>query len=555
MKNLLKIASIKLSPVFVVLITVAFAIFAFAMINLARLPTPEEKRQAFDQQMEDLMIAEEAQAMGGTVEEVKFRNQQVASTNRLIQELKNSIAQKDNAAVVKLISELKDDLPKRFPGMYRYAVNSNNEHAFRALLMAKLPCNRLSHVGGQAYKEAILADNPAFLQLLFEKNCDYSARTEHDNLENSIVKSSHPERIFLLPKTTVDNKYYEQALLKAINKKLSQSALTMLDLGVNPNTISKRRNKSALYLSLNVDRKKDTNMLDVAMRLVQKGAKIGTNANGGNALIVAVRKGHLGLIREMLAGDPDYLRRENLGETVFTSAFLYIKDVELRRGVISLFLENGVKPSKFKNGGIEWLMKAVRFQDAILVDQLLNAGIDPNIRSNMRLVLGVAKNIKIPQYEIMKNTVDADISSSPDKDKIIAMLEQRGATDDLLAIVRKEKGIESSADCRLGQRIEYKPGSIAKQYTENKHKKLTANLAKHKSKRIDALLCTVVLADCTNQGFGSDDCMHSIQTCGDSETNQDSLCCTNEIQKRYFKARCSGFDVKEAIRWSVVSGE
>lgn len=135
------------------------------------------------------------------------------------------------------------------------------------------------------------------------------------------------------------------------------------------------------------------------------------------------------------------------------------------------------------------------------------------------------------------------------------MLEQRGATDDLLAIVRKEKGIEASADCQLGQRIEYKLGSIAKQYTENKHKKLAANLAKNERKKIDALLCAVVLTDCTNQGFGSDDGMRSIQTCGDSKMYQHSLCCTGEIQKRYFKARCSGFDVKEAIRWSVVSGK
>ncbi len=555
MKNLLKIASIKLSPVFVVLITIAFAIFAFAMINLARLPTPEEKRQAFDRQMEDLMIAEEAQAMGGTVEEVKLRHQQAAKTNRLILELKKAMEQKDNTAVVKLIGELKDELPKRFPGMFRYAVNSNNEQAFHALLKAGLPCNRLSHVGGQAFKEAVLTDNPAFLQLLFENNCDYSARTQHDSLENSIVKSSHPERIFLLPKTTVNNKYYEQALLNAIQKKLPQSALTLLDFGINPNVIAKRRNKSALYLSLSVDRKKNTEMVGVAMRLIQKGANIGTYAVGGNALLLAIKNGHVDIIGEMLTRDPDYLQRENLGETAFSTAFLYIKVSELRRDVLSLLLKNGVDPSKFKNGGIDWLMKAVKFQDVKLVEQLLDAGINPNIINNMRLVLGVAKNINTAQREIVNQSFDTEFVKNPDKDKIkiVTLLEQRGATNDFLAIVRKEKGIGSDRDCQYGHRITLKPGSIAKQHTARKQQKLVTTPTKTERKRIDAFLCAVAIADCTNQGFGSDDCMRSIKTCDNTKAYQGSLCCTNEIQKHYFEARCSGFDVKESIHWSALA--
>ncbi len=552
MKNFFKTGSIKLSPVFVVLVLISFAIFAFVMINLVRLPTPEEKRQAFEQQMDAAMIAEEAQAMGGTVEEVKLRHQQAANTNKLIQELKKAIKQADNAVLEELISELKDDLPKRFPGMFFYAINSNNEYAFGVLLEAGLPCNRLSHVGGQAFKAAIVAETPAFLQLLFENSCDYSAHTEHDSLENSIVRSIHPERIVLIPKVPEDNSYQEQALLNAISKKLSQSALTMLDLGINPNAISKRRNKSALYLSLNADRKKNKDMLDVAMRLIQKGAKIGTKSIGGNALLLAVKKGHLEVIREMLTHDPDYLQREKFGETAFSSAFLYIKEVELRRNVLSLFLKKGVNPSKFKNGGIDWLIKAVLFQDPTLVKLLLDAGIDPNIPSNMRLVLNIAKNINKLQDQTLEKITAIEPVNSLEKDNIISILEQHGATDDLLAIIRKEKGIELSADCRFGQKIEFKPGSIAKEYTDSMQKKSAAQPTNSERKKIDAFLCAVAVDDCTNQGFGSDDCMQSVQACSTDETVQYFPCCTQRIQKRYYDARCSGFDVKESTRWSVV---
>jgi len=37
----------RLSPIFIILIVIVVGVFAYAMINLGQLPTPEEEREAF----------------------------------------------------------------------------------------------------------------------------------------------------------------------------------------------------------------------------------------------------------------------------------------------------------------------------------------------------------------------------------------------------------------------------------------------------------------------------------------------------------------------------
>jgi ankyrin repeat protein len=639
------------------------------MINLVRLPTPEEKRLESIRQMEEVMIAEEAQAMGGTVEEVKRRHEDNYKKNELTQSLVKAIKQKDDVAVAKLIHELKDD-PKRLSNIFVNAANANNEYAFRTLLETGIPCDYSSHPGAQAFMAAISSETPIFLSLLLEKQCNYIPHSESDSLGKRIVQSRYPEKIFQISENLIDSKYRDEALLKAINKKMSQQVLTMLDLDANPNAVSKRRNMGALSLSLRnnmpkvamhliqkgamietehlvgrfevlswaimhgyldiaqevvkrypdyIRRKslgqsalkaafflKDTkqqtkalkflhssieqsefdevflndiiryrkskialamldlgvnpnafsksanasalflslqkSMPDVAMHLIQQGAGIGVEdlSNGQyDVLSTAIKKGYLDVAREMLRRNPNYIQREGLSQTVLTAALYALKDMELRREAVTLLLKHGVEPSKTKNGGIRWLIQTVELQDPILVRQLLNSGIDPNIRSKMRLALGVAKAINN-----RKAFGVAKPETSANKNEIIAILKQNGATDDLLAIVRKEKGIDLDVNCRVGRLVSIDTKAIVEKYAQH----IQNNSATNSMGKNDLISCVVATANCANQGYGADDCMRSVQTCDATEAEQ-SLCCTNKLKQRYFEARCSQLDVSESKRW------
>lgn len=536
MKNLLQIGTIKVSPVFVVLIILTFGVFAFAMINLTRLPTPEEKREETMRQMGKIMLAEQAQAMGGTVEDVKRRQKDNEKKNELTRNLIKAIKQKDNVAVDKLIHELKEDY-KRISNIFFDAGNANNEYAFRALLETGIPCNYSSHSGSQAFMSAISSENPAFLNLLLEKQCNYTPRSESDSLGKRIVQSRYPEKVFQLKENRLDVKYRDQALVQAIKKKKIQQVLNMLDLGANPNAASNRKNMSALFLSLRYK------MPQVTLRLIQKGANIETEhlVDRFEVLSWAIYNGYMDIAQEVIKRNPDHIQRKNLSLTTLTAALSTLNDSVLRREAVMLLLQQGVEPKKLQNGGINWLIKTVKLQDPILVKQLLDSGIDPNIRDKMQMALGIAKSINISK------TRDVDKPKAiAKKEKIIAILEQYGATDDLLAIIRKERGIDLDVNCKIGRWVDIETKAMVERYAQRKQKNSKApnNLRQ----------CSIVAENCVNQGYGADDCMHSVKTCTASDKmGQASLCCTDKLKKRYFEARCSKLDVSESRHWMALS--
>ena len=540
MKSLFQTVSIKLSPIFIVLIIVTFSIFAFAMINLIRLPTPEEKRLESTRQMEAIIIAEQAQAMGGTVEEVKFRNQENNRKNKLLQNLIKAINQQDDIAVSSLIHQLKND-NKILSNVFTYAVNSNNEHAFRTLLETGVSCDYPSLIGTQAFMVAISSETPAYLNMLLEKKCSYSAHSDSDSLGKRIVQSRYPEKIFQLPENLVENKYRDEGFLKAINKKRSQQVMAMLDLSANPNATN-HRHMSALYLSLL------NNMPKVALRLVQKGAKIEAKHLVGRYEVLswAIMKGYLDIADEIINRNPEYIRRNDLDRAVLSAAFYALKDKKLRQEALTLLLQNGVEPQKMQNGGIRWLIKAVELQDPILVKQLLDTGIDPNIRSKMRIVLGVAESIdNSKSFGVDKPDVDID------KNKIIAVLKQYGATNNFLAIVRDEKGVDLNLNCSLGREVKIETKTVAEKYLQRTQNNPETKLMNNN----ELVMCRIATANCTNQGFGMDSCMRSIQVCGISDTNQAPICCPSSLKKRYFEARCSGLDVSESTHWMALGNQ
>lgn len=514
MKSLYQIATIKLSPVFVVLVILIVAVFAYAMVNIARLPTMEELA---DKQITERILAEETQAMGGAVENVRQRDHDIRS-------LSKAILQKNNSEVTKLIHALKNN-PKILNHAFSSATNANNEYAFRALLESGVSCDYPSPGGIQAFRGAIRSKNTAFFDMLLEKKCNYSANSTDDILGKIIVQSRHPERVFKLPDEMVDHLYRDQAFLKAIKNKMTQQVLSMLELNANPNTISRNNNKSALYFSL------QNNMPKVALRLIQQGAMIKTDylIHQYEVFSWAIRRRYLDISREILKREPNYIQENNLGESALSSALRILDDINLRREAVTLIIQNGAEPSKSKNGGVRWLIEAINIQDPIIVKQLLNKGIDPNKPQNMRTALGIAKSIKNKPMGLDKTGINSN------KSQIINILKQSGATDDLLAIIRKKNG-RLSANCKLGRKVNIE----TKTNIDNL-------ISDRKKNHLD--ICISGMMICTNQGVGADDCMRSIQKCNSSDTDTPSLCCTKELTSRYFEARCSGFHVSESIRW------
>ncbi len=164
----------------------------------------------------------------------------------------------------------------------------------------------------------------------------------------------------------------------------------------------------------------------------------------------------------------------------------------------------------------------------------------------MRIALGVAKSIdNSKSFGVDKPDVNID------KDKIIAVLKQYGATNNFLAIVRDEKGLNLNLNCSLGRVVNIETKTVAEKYAQRTQNNPATKLMNNN----ESVMCRIATANCTNQGFGMDSCMRSIQVCVTSDTNQAPICCPSPFKKRYFEARCSGLDVSEATHWMALGNQ
>jgi len=301
----------KISPIFVILITIAVAAFVYAMINIGRLPTPEEKREAFDQQIKNAMIAEEVQATGLSPEEVKRRWQKRDEKQRLMVELNNGINQKDNKLVSESLRKLtKMDFYETGGFVFRNAIVVDNEKAFRILLKKGIPCNNQSATGKSAFQAAISTANPSYIKMLLDNNCGYEKNSKQPSLEDRIINSAHPDKLFLLSEKYINPDYKNRAFLNALKRGMYEQVQTMLNLGANPNI------PNSLTASLFASDSK------ISFLLINNGADITAKSTKGvHVLTTALMKGKVDVAREILRRDPDYIQREKIEHRILSYIF------------------------------------------------------------------------------------------------------------------------------------------------------------------------------------------------------------------------------------------
>jgi len=333
----------------------------------------------------------------------------------------------------------------------------------------------------------------------------------------------------LFPLTEINKDQYEFAFFNAIEKHKTDTALEFIDRGVNPDMVKKSKYGllSALALSIKLNEPK------IAVRLIEKGANFINKKGSMNQrypLLEALRMKQVSVVKAILERDPKIIRREKLTDDFFMlSRSLYKADPDFN--VIKMAFQNGLYPSDFKSNGIEILLKAIRTGNLILVEQLLKIGVDPNQPYKMKMALTEAK-----RYQ------------NPNTNKITDLLILNDATDDYLAVVRKQRSIKNEPNCTIGEKVNL---TDLKSQIMNFSKRKLDRMIKQKDG-----ICLSAIALCANDGNGSDDCVKTIKTCKKPDIYMSSevstkvnICCSAEFKKGYEKARCSGLNVMETYKW------
>ncbi len=514
-----------ISPLFIIFIIITFAIFAFAMINLSLLPTPEEKRREVEQQMDAVILAEEAQATGVTIEELKGQKKRALNKQEIVHDINQASLKGDIQKLEALLSKL--TAPPQNSRALVSAVNGKNTEAFSLLLAAKFPCSNDTDAGSRAFSASISSENAEFLKLLTDNGCRYIEQKNQKSLGERIAKSSAPDKIFLLPQLNLIEKFGGKALQNAIKRKREKQALTMIELGANIHT------KNILELSIR------SNTPTVALALINKGVILGDEKSKDSRfspLTETFKRGFIDVSTEILVRDPNYITRNAIEDSIYNIS-LSIRNQEIRRKSISLALKYGVKPKKLIDGGSHGLIKAIFYQDARIVEQLLKAGVNPNIPDSTNLALIVAKNLHSPRYKQLRKVYRSKQGSSIETENlIISLLEKHGAIDNFLKAVMRAKGIKTISNCSLEKR---------KKIDFDVPKNDLPEAAKYANKYSQCIIKTT--ETCVNQGFGYDDCMRSIPTCNSDDRT--AFCCEDIIKKQYFAGRCSGLPVRETMQW------
>jgi ankyrin repeat protein len=380
-----------LSPTFIVLTVIAVSFFSYAMFNLGRLPTPEEKRKEFETYAEELQIAEEAQSTGVTIDAIKRKRKEDDRKFKLKSDLQKGIASNNESIVITSLEQINtDDLSATF--ILGDAIQNNNLKILQIMLNKGMNCNSSSVSGRNAFHKAIISNKSDYLKMLIDHGCSYNINdevgTNKKTLGERIVRSPLPIKIFNLSEKYVDPKYREKAFSYAISKGYYEQVATMLTLGMTPET--RIDGYTPLHLSL-LSKKSDISFL-----LIRNGASILTKSKGIHVLTTAFMKGEVDVAKEILTQDPNYIHREQIEHTIISKIFHLDKNPKTVRASLKLLVENSVPASSIVKS-YPWLRKAINLQDSILAEQLLTlgSGIYDQTTINKALKYVESRNINI----------------------------------------------------------------------------------------------------------------------------------------------------------------
>jgi len=512
----------KPSLLFAILAGIALVIFGAAMINLMSMPSFEEKREIQSQKNLEQSLRQAANKAGVSYEEYKRdyderlrENKKIAQRQSTLRNLRSELIaifqNKDDLAFDEAIAKIKkDEFELSFSDIYSQIIKNDHHYAFNHVLKAGISCHYNSNTGVGAYTAATNSNHEKYLEQLLEHGCDTSEKENSISLSDLILKSKYRHRVLLLPNIKLKDSVLNVLLLDAIKDGSLELVTSLIERGASPNLHQDYRSP----LSASLLNKQP----EITILLIENGATVKQST-----FVSAVGDGYYKLASEILKREPKYLNSEMVLRRLFAS-----ENSKLRNDGIKYLIAQGFKFNKLDNTGIQWLINAIELKDLPLVTILLGQGVDPRKRYKFKTALGAAKSIE-----------------SENMPEIIKLLDQYNATDDILAMVREEKGIESNENCDLGSKVNYKQGEIA----NNVLREAEEDTIKANELIKPEIGCSAVSADCINQGFGSDDCIYSVPVCKNNKTLIDSLCCPNEFKEEYFIARCSGLSVRETLNW------
>lgn len=506
------------------------------MVYISSLQTPMEKYRAEQAALGKIAEAEEAQNSGISVKEYKQNKKQRAEDQKYISKVKAAISQKnDNELASLLKSSPNFNFSKKQPYLFRYVAVQRNENAFRYLLEHNIPCGYDTTLGKNALTTLNRRSYAKYFNILIEHGCDLGVNDDPIPLISAFANSMTPELVLKYPLTEKNKVYYELAFLKTILNKKTKAALTFIERGVNPNARAKLKPGKYHALQFSII----ANEPEVAKKLIEKGADLVYMKYGipsRYTILMALQFKQVDVARLILEQDKKVISREKIGDQFFIHA-LSQSNADLRFAAINLGFKYGLKATDFKDEGVNTLLRASGSANYELVEALLKAGVNPNKPINMRMPISSAR-------------ISRD---HPAAKKVIELLLKHGAKENYLELIKDERGINDASNCISSNKV----GNIIK--LDGKLEIPFKNASLRKIYKMNDMLrwkngtCLVNISLCADAGIGADDCVKSLNTCIETNTQPTlkdiSFCCSSDAKQRYTEARCSSLSVSESIKW------
>ena len=501
--------------------------------------------QKFSSYQKQSAINKAEQAQNQPSQSYKRSNaKKLASEKDLFKLLETAIKNNDDEGVTKTINTLSEvsghqsSRQLKFSNMLQLSVSEANEFAFKVLKDQGSSCDFEDYNGNRSFPKAYNSDKDKSFELLLKYGCVSESNESHQKILKEILRSDYPARTQLLAKYMPNHEILASDYLFAIERLMSkgkeEAVLTYLDSGIDldVNGLVNKGKRSLLEYSLY------KKLPLVADKLIDLGAEVFNQNNkpATSALIMALNSKNSKIAEKILLKYPGHITQYSLAKLAFKSITNSHHAAEYNYTITKLLLENGAKVSDIRFEGVNLLRRAIGNGQLEYVGYLLKKGVNPNPLLIKYTVLG-----------------EAEKKQQPDSEKIVTLLKKFGASNDVLAIVRKARGISSNNACDIGNnKIN---SSIFLDAAQHINKQLKNPDFKTPKRMKKSLLCETGIVYCRNQGHGVDDCFKSIHTCSNSDDLigvdelKTNVCCEADIKSSYIKARCSGLSVTETIMW------
>ena len=272
------------------------------------------------------------------------------------------------------------------------AVTSGHTEIVKVLLAAGADIKAVHRMGDQvlimaarqrSYRNPTAVPNAEIVEQLLAHGADPNARGEWGRTALMLANTSAKVKLLVAKGANVDAKdeYGRTALMQAASRGESDTVSALLDSGADVNAVDNKGLNALLY-SLDEEnmahgeehKTLPVRRAEVARRLLlSKSIDVNAqNSDGETALMRAVRLENVDVIKSLLAKGADVNRSDVFGDTAIIVAY------EMGNAEVQKLLPVTSLQSKPKNVLNAFLRAAIAKKDEAKVNELLNAGADPN---------------------------------------------------------------------------------------------------------------------------------------------------------------------------------